>query len=133
MVKLGLKSYKSLLAMGIVTKNWESTALRDNGGHLTAEFRPSQVTDIVLSEQDEEKITIEVQKAHKDSESTKRLLAAEIIRYRRALRSHTDLVGKMIKKYQEALDVTHHLKGIIEEENRVGGAYVLHFDMLHIP
>ena len=39
-VKLGLKSYESLLAMGIVTKIWVTTALRDNGGHLTAEFRP---------------------------------------------------------------------------------------------
>ena len=39
-VKLGLKSYESLLAMGIVTKIWVTTVLRDNGGHLTAEFRP---------------------------------------------------------------------------------------------
>ena len=35
---------------------------------------PSQVTDNVLSEQDEEKITIKVQKANKDGESTERLL-----------------------------------------------------------
>ena len=67
-----------------------------------AEFRPSQATDIVLSDQDKEMITIKVQKANKDGESPERLLAAEIIRYRRALRSHTDLVGKMIEKYQEA-------------------------------
>ena len=97
-MKLGLKSYESLLAMGIVTKNWVTTALRNNGSHLTAEFHPSQVTDIVLSKQDHEKITIEIQKANKDCQSTERLLAAEIIRYRRALRSHTDLVGKMIEK-----------------------------------
>ena len=57
--------YESLQAMGIVTKDWVSTALRNNGGHLMAKLRPSQVADIVLSEQDDEKITIEVQNAHK--------------------------------------------------------------------
>ena len=85
LVKLGLKSYESLLAMGVVTKNWVTTALRDNGSHLLAVFRPSQVADIVLTEQDEEKIAIKVQKANKDGESNQRLLAAEIISYRRAL------------------------------------------------
>ena len=51
------------------------------------------------TEQNEEKIAIEIQKATKDGESTERLLAAEIIHYRRAWRSHTDLAGKMIEKY----------------------------------
>ena len=35
-------------------------------------------------------------------ESTERALAAEIIRYRRALRSHSDLLNKVIGKYREA-------------------------------
>ena len=48
-------------------------------------------------------------------------------------RSFNNRSNYKIEKYQEALDVAHHLKGIIEEENRVGGAYVLHFDMLHVP
>ena len=132
-VKLGLKSYESLLAMGVFTKNWVTTALRDNGGHLLAEFRPSQVADIVLTEQDEDKIAIKIQKATKDSESTERLLAAEIIRYRRALRSHMDLADKMIEKYQEAQDLSDQLNGIIKGENKVGGADVLQFDMLQVP
>ena len=51
----------------------------------------------------------------------------------RALRSHTNLVGKMIEKYQEARNVADHLKGIIKGENGVGGADVLHFDMLQVP
>ena len=87
----------------------------------------------MLSDQDEEKIAIEVQKVNKDGKITKRLLAAEIIHYRRSLRSHTDLVGKMIKKYQEAPDVTNQLKGIIEGKNGVGGTNVLHFVMLQVP
>ena len=49
------------------------------------------------------------------------------------MRSHTDLVGKMIEKQQEAQDAANHLKGIIKGENRVGGANVLHFDMLQVP
>ena len=34
----------------------------------------------------------------------------------------------MVEKYQEARDVANHLEGIIEGENGVGGANVLHFD-----
>ena len=64
-MKLGLKLYESLLAMGIVTKEWVPTAPCNADGHLTPKFWPFQVTNIVLSGQDDEKITIEVQKMHK--------------------------------------------------------------------
>ena len=135
---------------GIRDLYWVPSALRDANWRLLAEYRPSQVADIVVNEQDDEdKITIEIQRMHKvtrtpwrqilkldnfqEGESTDRALATDIIRYRRALRSHSDLLGKMVEKYQEARIVGTHLKGIIEGEDSVGGANVLHFDMLQVP
>ena len=68
-----------------------------------------------------------------EGEGIERALAAEIVRYRRALRSHSDLLNKVIGKYLEARDIGVRLKGIIEGEDNIGGACVLHFDMLQVP
>ena len=68
-----------------------------------------------------------------EGESTERALAAEIVRCRRAMRSHSDLLGKVIGKYMEARDIAARLKGIIEGEDDVCGACVLHFNMLQLP
>ena len=46
------------------------------------------------------------------------------MRYRRALRSHSELLTKVTNKYLEAQDIAVRLKG------EVGGACDLHFDML---
>ena len=62
-----------------------------------------------------------------------RALAAEIIRYRRALRSHSDLLGRMTTEYLETRDITWCLKVIIEGKNDVGGADTVHFDILQVP
>ena len=40
MKKLGLKAYKSLLAMSMVMKDWVALPTHDNNGHLLAEYRP---------------------------------------------------------------------------------------------
>ena len=68
-----------------------------------------------------------------EGESTERALAAEIVRYRRAMRSHSDLLSKVIGKYLEAQDIAARLKGVIEGEDVIGGACVLHFNMLQVP
>ena len=64
-----------------------------------------------------------------EGESTERALAAEIVRYRRAMMSHSHLLGK----YLEAPDFTARLKGIIKGEDNIGGACALHFDILQVP
>ena len=48
MAKLGLKAYESLLAMSTVTKDWVPAVTHDINGHLFAEYRPCQTTDITL-------------------------------------------------------------------------------------
>ena len=68
-----------------------------------------------------------------EGEGIERALAAEIVRYMRALRSHSDLLNKVISKYLEARENAVHLKGVIEGEDDNGGACVLHFDMLQVP
>ena len=62
-MKLGLKTYKGLLAMSMATKEWTPSAIHDGSGHLMSEYQPSQVTDIILDGKDNEnKITLEIQK-----------------------------------------------------------------------
>ena len=39
----------------------------------------------------------------------------------------------MIGQYLEAQDIAVHLKGVIKGEDNIGGACVLHFDMLQVP
>ena len=98
-MKLGLKAYKSLLAMSMLTREWVLSAIHDIGGHLLAEYRPFQTTNIMRDGKDNEnKITLEIQKVQKEGDSTERALAAEIACYRRATRSHSDLPGKVIGK-----------------------------------
>ena len=48
------------------------------------------------------------------------------------MRSHSDLLGKMVGKYMEAQDIATRLKGIIEGDT-MGCACALHFDMLQLP
>ena len=55
------------------------------------------------------------------------------MRYRRALRSHSELLTKVTNKYLEAQDIAVRLKGVIEGEGEVGGACNLHFNMLQVP
>ena len=65
-VKLGLKSYKSLLAMSVVTKEWTPSKTHGADGHPLPEYRPFQTTDIKLDGKDDEnKITVEIQKVQK--------------------------------------------------------------------
>ena len=68
-----------------------------------------------------------------EGEGTERALAAEIVHYRRALRSHSNLLNKVICKYLEPRDIAVRLKGVIEGEDDIDGACVLHFDMLQVP
>ena len=49
------------------------------------------------------------------------------------MRSHSDLLSKVIGKYLEAQDIAARLKGVIEGEDVIGGACVLHFNMLQVP
>ena len=66
MVKLGLKAYKSLLTMRMVTKKWVPWAIHDVDRHLMAEYRPFQTTNITLDGKDNEnKITLEIKKVQK--------------------------------------------------------------------
>ena len=66
MKKLGLKAYKSLLAMSTVTKDWVPAVTQDTNGHLLAEYRPCQTTGITLEGKDDEnKIALEIQKGQK--------------------------------------------------------------------
>ena len=60
-------------------------------------------------------------------------LAAEVIRCRRALRSHSEVLAMMTNKYLEARDITVYLKGIIEGTGGVGSVGNLHFDMMQVP
>ena len=66
MVKLGLKSYESLLAMSMVTKEWTPSNTHSADRHLMPEYRPFQTADIKLDGKDDKnKITIEIQKVQK--------------------------------------------------------------------
>ena len=66
MAKLGLKAYKSLLAMSMVTKEWVPAVTRYIKGHLLAEYRPFKTTNITLGGKDDEnKNTLEIQKGQK--------------------------------------------------------------------
>ena len=93
------------------------------------------------------KITLEIQKVHKvrclpltsilehdikGEEGTENALAAKIVFYRRALRSHSELLTKITNKFLEAQDIAVRLKGVIEEERDIGGACNLHFNMLRV-
>ena len=65
-VKLGLKSYESLLAMSMVTKEWTPSNTHSADRHLMPEYRPFQTADIKLDGKDDKnKITIEIQKVQK--------------------------------------------------------------------
>ena len=65
-VKLGLKAYKSLLAMSTVTKDWTAWNIHDSHGNLLAEDRPCQIIDIILrGKNNEDKITLEIRKMQK--------------------------------------------------------------------
>ena len=44
--KLGLKAYKSLLAMSMVTKDWAPAVTHNINGHMLAEYWPCQPTNI---------------------------------------------------------------------------------------
>ena len=55
-----------------------------------------------------------------DGEDTEKALATEVIRWRRALRSHSEVLAV-------------RLKGVIEGEGEVGDSCNLHFDMLQVP
>ena len=71
-----------------------------------AEYRPSQVTDIILDGKDDKnKITLEIHKVQKEDKSTERALAGGIVLYRRAMRSHPDLLGKIVGNYMEGRDI----------------------------
>ena len=62
-MKLGLKAYKSLLAMSTVTKDWTASDIHNNHGHLLPEYRPCHITDIIFGgTEDKEKITLEIRK-----------------------------------------------------------------------
>ena len=66
MAKLGLKAYESPLAMSMVTKEWVPAVTHNINGHLLAEYRPFQTTDITLEGKDNEnKITLKIQKGEK--------------------------------------------------------------------
>ena len=61
MAKLGLKAYKSLLAMSTVTKDWVVLTTHDNNGHLLAMYRPCQIANITLGgTDDEDKIALDI-------------------------------------------------------------------------
>ena len=51
-------------------------------------------------------------------ENTKRTLAAEVIRHRRALRGHSKALARIDTKYLEIWDTTMNLKEIIEGLSR---------------
>ena len=81
--KLGLKAYKNLLAMTLTTKHW------------TPMDTPSNVDK---DDWNEDKIIFRAQNTQEVGEDTKRILAAEVIRHRRALRIcnlHFDMLQVM--------------------------------------
>ena len=49
------------------------------------------------------------------------------------MRSHSDLLDKVMGQYMEARDIATRLKGIIKGENDIGGAVAQHFNMLQVP
>ena len=66
MASLGLKSYKNLLTMGMVTKGWTPSDTNSTHGRPLPGYRPSQTTDIKLNEKESEnKITVKIQKMRK--------------------------------------------------------------------
>ena len=74
MTRLGLKAYKNLLAMSLTTRHWTATD-----------------TSSIMARDDwtEDQINLGAQSAQEGGEDIKRTLAAEMIRQRRALRSHS--------------------------------------------
>ena len=116
--RLGLKAYKNLLAMSLKTKHWAVT---------------DTPSDMVEDNWTEEEIILMVQNTQEDREDAERTLAAEVIRHRRASRSHSKVLAEMNIKYLEMLDIAIGLKEIIEGTGRVGGIGNLHFNMLQVP
>ena len=116
--KLGLKAYKNLLAMTLTTKHW------------TPMDTPSNVDK---DDWNEDKIIFRAQNTQGVGEDTKRTLAAEVIRRRRALRGHSKALARINTKYLEVRDITMNLKEIIEGTEQTGSTGDLHFDMLQVP
>ena len=98
--------------------------------HWTPMDTPSNVDK---DDWNEDKIIFRAQNTQEVGEDTKRILAAEVIRHRMALRSHSRALAKMNSKYLEVRDITMHLKEIIEGTGRVGSIDNLHFNMLQVP
>ena len=72
-------------------------------------------------------------KSYKNKITTKIQKTTEITHHRRALRGHTDQLGKGATKYLETRDIVSRLKAVLERENDVGDAGALHFDILQAP
>ena len=53
--KLGLKAYKSFLAMRTVTKDWVPEIIHDKNGHLLTDYQTFQTTAILLEQKDDQK------------------------------------------------------------------------------
>ena len=66
MVKLGIKSYESLLAMSALTKEWTPPDYYGADRQPLPGYRPCQVTNIKLIKKDDKiKINAEIQKFYK--------------------------------------------------------------------
>ena len=116
-VKLGLKGYESLLTMSLKT------------GHRVV----GAPTVDAIDGWTEDAVIFEFQDGQESREEAKRTLAAEIIRHRRALRSHSRMLAQVTSKYLEAQDIAIKLKRIIEGTKDINSAGNLHFDMLQVP
>ena len=55
--KLGLREHESLLAMGIVSKEWVATKIFNGEGKLLTDFQPKTPTEVEVGAEDVEQIT----------------------------------------------------------------------------
>ena len=88
---------------------------------------------VIKDARTEDEVILRAQNTQEIGEDIRRTLAAEVIRHRRALRSHSRALAKMNSKYLEVRSITKDLKKIIEGTGRVGGIGNLHFSMLQVP
>ena len=99
--------------MGTVIKSWTPSDTYSTGGHSPPGYQTTRVR--MNGKADESKITVEIRKAQAKGENTERALAAEIIRYKKALRSHSDPGIKMTGEYLETRNVASRLKTTVSQ------------------
>ena len=74
---------------------------------------------VIKDARTEDEVILRAQNTQEIGEDIRRTLAAEVIRHRRALRSHSKALAKMNREYLEVRDITIDLKKIIEGTDEV--------------